>query len=129
MRLGAVVLIGASLCAANARGESEAETWRCQNNRGYAFSESIPILVVATRFTDGSGTIKVAGVTQQAAFSVDGFDRRWDFGPALKNGHTRYAFVIQPNGNAGYYDFTYADEKGRTSARQSYVCKATETAP
>ena len=118
------VLMSAALCSANALGQSEAETWRCQNHRGYAFNESTPILVVATRFTDGSGTVKVAGVTQMAAFSIDGFDRRWDFGPALKSGHTRYAFVIQPNGNAGYYDFTYADEKGKTSARQSYLCKS-----
>lgn len=73
------------------------EIWDCQQ-----FTDEI--VVVAT-VEDGrlTGTIAVSGVTHKARFSVAGFDRRWDFGP--KEDPHRYAFTIQPNGMALYYDF------------------------
>lgn len=72
------------------------ETWTC--------TEHYEIDVLALAYVDKgreSGQIKVAGVTHKAKFSVKGFERRWDFGLS-----SDYAFVIEPNGNASYYDFS-----------------------
>lgn len=78
-----------------------AEIWECQQN---SYDNWKNILVVATVEGDRrSGQIEVAGTTQVAAFSVQGFNRRWDFGTA--EDPVRFAFIIKPNGDAQYYDF------------------------
>ena len=52
-----------------------------------------------------SGLIEVAGVKHKSRFRVNGFNRRWDFGLA-KDMTYNFAFIIRPNGDASYYDFS-----------------------
>ena len=54
-----------------------------------------------------TGTVIVAGAKYHAIFSIDGFNRRWDFGekPGDKATGDR-AFVIKPDGTGLLYDFT-----------------------
>lgn len=94
----AVVLLSTSAIA----HASPVETWECMDRMDPS-SESV--LVTATvEAGRKKGNISVAGVTHAAAFQVEGFDRRWDFGP-LPDRSYRYAFVIEPNGDATYFDF------------------------
>jgi hypothetical protein len=78
------------------------EVWQC---RDFVASDWKSILVTATVDSGREyGKIAAAGVTQAAVFHVEGFNRRWDFG-VQSNGSYRYSFIIQPNGDAAYYDF------------------------
>jgi hypothetical protein len=92
------------------------EIWECQES---SFGNWNNILVVATA-DDGrrSGSIQVAGVTHHAQFQIEGFDRRWDFGSI--SDPFRYAFVIQPNGSALYYDF---GGESKAKARNIMHCR------
>jgi len=95
------------------------EVWECKDK--YADSETV--LVTAT-VEEGrkKGSISVAGVTHSTQFEVAGFDRRWDFG-LLPSRSYRYAFVIEPNGDARYFDF--GDEK-EAKARNVMECRQTD---
>ena len=76
------------------------ETWTC--------TEHYRSDVLAIAYVDKSresGEIKVAGVTHKSKFSVKGFERRWDFGITNDLSYD-YTFVIKPNGDALYYDFS-----------------------
>ena len=92
-----VVLLLTASAAAQA---SPVETWECRDN----YRGTGAILVTATVEPGRKrGSIAVAGVKHATVFQVAGFDRRWDFG--LSNNHSQYAFIIEPNGNAQYFDF------------------------
>jgi hypothetical protein len=99
--LVAVVLLIAS-ATASAMGQAKpVEKWECKEFLADGWKK---ILVTATVDSGrASGTIAVAGVAWYTAFGVEGFNRRWDFGP--KDHATRYAFVIEPDGTGLYYDF------------------------
>lgn len=110
------VALLAFFCSANASGEfdissakpvSQAiiERWECKEK----FGASPSILVVA-EVIDGrkEGKVHVAGVSYWARFEVKGFDRRWDF-VFEEDGSFSYAFILEPNGDAKYYDFTKGD--------------------
>jgi hypothetical protein len=70
------------------------------------------------------GKIAVAGVTQDAVFRVEGFNRRWDFG-LLPDGNYRYSFIIKPNGDAAYYDF---GKGGEASPSNIMKCRQVDAA-
>ena len=59
-------------------GTANSETFECQSGSGW--SEYRKIVVVATGNDNGTGEIKVAGVTYKAFYCIEGFNRRWDFG-------------------------------------------------
>lgn len=76
------------------------ETWTCTERYG-----SEILAVASVNAGRESGQIKVAGVVHEARFQTKGFERRWDFG--LSDDFTyHYAFVVEPNGDASYYDFS-----------------------
>ena len=92
------------------------ETWKC-----YAISDRSQknALVHLTREHQLSvihalagsklevGTVSVAGTKYDSVFQVDGFDRRWDFGRDSKSDERwPYSFVIKPDGDGSYYNFT-----------------------
>jgi hypothetical protein len=95
------------------------EVWECKD----ISADSETVLVTAT-VEEGrkKGSIFVAGVTYSARFEVAGFDRRWDFGEQPSRSY-RYAFVIQPNGDAAYFDF--GDEK-KAKAQTVMKCHQTD---
>ena len=85
------------------------ETWECKDR--YDFSDSWKNILVVATIDSGrtTGSVTVAGDTQSAQYRVAGFQRRWDFGPMKKNGGFTYSFIIDPNGEGSYYDFSQAD--------------------
>lgn len=102
-------------------GVANAETFRCQS--GNYWLDSGTVVVVATINEDGhSGTIKVAGVTHQAYYSVAGFDRRWNFGKDA-DGAFNYSFAISPTGIARYYDFSSVEWGEPAKNSQTFICK------
>ncbi len=107
MRLPLAVVLLIFCSAANSK---EVEAWACKD----LIQPGGDVLVTAT-VEEGrkTGTIYVAGVTHKARFEVEGFDRRWDFGP-LRDSSFRYAFIIKPNGDGAYYDFG-TDKKTKPS--------------
>ena len=64
------------------------------------------------------GEIEVSGSTVDASFIIEGINRRWDFGTSGDG--FKFAFVIQPNKSAAYYDFT---AKKRVSPSQLFTCE------
>jgi len=87
----------------NSYAEKAAEVWQCQEKD---YGDWSNILVSATVNEDReSGKIFVAGVVQEADFQVKGFNRRWNFGLSEDNTYD-FAFIIKPNGDASYYDFS-----------------------
>ncbi|WP_435106393.1 hypothetical protein [Arhodomonas sp. AD133] len=100
-----LVFVGSLLVSAAAVSEP-VEVWECKDKYG----RWDDILVEAHVDQDRrGGSISVAGVTHPAQFEVAGFDRRWDFG--LDSDSTfKYAFIIKPNGDASYYDFSSGDK-------------------
>ena len=96
---------------------SPIETWTCTQGL------NTDVLVVAyVNKGRETGTIKVAGVTHNASFSVQGFERRWDFGLTKDKEYT-YAFLIQPNGTATYYDFSDVTKGKKTGPKILMSCK------
>lgn len=82
------------------------EGWECKDLMG----SWDKVLVTAVVNDDRqSGQIFVAGVTHDAAYSVEGFDRRWSFGLTSVGSSYKYAFVIRPDGKGLYYDFQGGD--------------------
>lgn len=76
------------------------QTFECRELLGTG-----PVLVVASISEDGeTGTIKVAGVTHEAIYDVDGFNRTWVFGYD-EDMETGYMFRMEPDGKGLYYDF------------------------
>jgi len=76
-------------------GLANAEQWNCYKNK---YSSEV-IVVVTADTKNNTGIVKVAGTSQSASYSVQGFNRRWDFGDP-----NNYAFVIEPDGDANYYE-------------------------
>lgn len=95
-----------------------AESWVCTET--FYTKE---VLVMAITFSNKqTGSIAVAGTVQSANYSVQGFNRRWDFGKEKANGVLPYAFIITPDGTAKYYDFSMSAD-GKSSPSQIMHCK------
>ncbi|MBT6402403.1 hypothetical protein HOK09_02995 [Candidatus Woesearchaeota archaeon] len=83
------------------------EIWECKdpysNGEEDFFGNSKPPKVIFTAkiISPNSGELDVAGVTQRSFYSVQGFNRRWDFGSESD----KYGFIIKPNGDGFYYKF------------------------
>ena len=107
-----------SILSFSAQAVEVTESWVCTES-----SYKSEILVVADVFSGRqTGSIAVAGTVHGADYSVQGFNRRWDFGKAAENGVLPYAFVIKPDGDAMYYDFSNSAD-GKTSPSQFMFCK------
>jgi hypothetical protein len=78
------------------------EIWECKER--YAASWEAILVTATVEEGRKKGNISVAGVTHVSQFEVAGFDRRWDFS-LLPDFSYRYAFIIEPNGDARYFDF------------------------
>ncbi len=102
------------------------EKWRCFDIFDYSEEE---VLVTLSRVTgDGQdrehGEVLVAGVTYRADFRVVGLDRRWNWGEetSLFQQSFAYSFIIRPNGDGLYYDFSDVEIGGETSPSQTFTC-------
>lgn len=92
------------------------ETWNCTQSE---YTEDV-LLTATIHDSKTTGQIEVAGTTHTARYLVEGFDRRWDFG--LNDGSYTYAFVISPDGDGLYYDFSKTISGEPTSAKGIYHC-------
>lgn len=61
---------------------------------------------------------------EEAYYSRDGLDLRWDWGTYERDGSFkyRYSFIIEPDGTGLYYDFS-TSENGVATPRGIYKCK------
>ena len=84
------------------------EEWECKDYYGNWNNILVKTTIHKERST---GTIQAAGITQKAEFHVRGLNRRWNFGLSNDQSYTyNFAFIIKPNGDANYYDFSLKKE-------------------
>lgn len=97
------------------------EKWECTELHG---SKVLVVAKVVQVKGVEIGKVLVAGTgtIQTAQYSVAGFQRRWDFGLGT-DGSFRYAFVIDPNGMARYYDFSNVKSGEKVQASMAFQCK------
>ncbi len=93
------------------------ETWECTEQ----YRSEVLVIAHINEGRD-TGSIEVAGTVKNAQFKIDGFDRRWDFDPT-EDGAFNYAFLIMPNGDGSYYDFSSVDSGQTVTASQFYICR------
>ena len=117
---GIVGVLGTFETHAQEPKQTVIENWRCYDRLDFGKSN---VLVKLARIRQQNGVsfvfgkVSVAGITHRTRFKIAGFERRWDFGENLN-----YAFVINPNGDGAYYDFSRLKPGETTTARQLYNC-------
>lgn len=88
------------------------EAWECRDLAG----DWSNITVVAENDLDGGrGRIDVAGTSYTTLYHVAGFKRRWDW--------SSYSFMIFPDGDGAYYDFTLVEDGKTTGPSIHFVCR------
>lgn len=113
-RIAALALIGwSSLCGA----EVQFESWVCYNWLDH--SKAKPLVSLNGNLEMRIGSLNVAGANHVAAYSVQGLNRRWDFGLAADGTSYDFAFLIEPDGTGLYYDFTL---EPTAKASQRFTC-------
>ena len=101
--------------------DSTTEIWRCFERTDFS---NATVLVELTRVTIdnekfGVGEVSVAGITYPAIFEVAGLNRRWNFG---LDELWDYSFIIEPNGDGAYYDFSNVEDGDTTKPSQFFAC-------
>lgn len=93
------------------------EKWQCFNRWDNSRETVLVELTLVTGDGEdrGFGEVSVAGVTYRALFRLAGFNRRWGFGEELN-----YAFIIRPDGDGQYYDFSTVEDGGKTEPGQHF---------
>ena len=101
--------------------EADGHAFSCQS--GFYWRRDEQPVVTAKINSDGeTGEITAAGQTHWAAYSVSGFDRRWDFGIEL-DGTFSYALKMEPSGETRYYDFSNAEIGESVPVDQFFFCR------
>ena len=94
------------------------ETWRCFAL--FDYQKKTLVLLTRQMVVGGklvSATVEVAGTKYKAVFRLNGFNRRWSFMG------DKYSFIITPQGDGSYYDFTRTKEGESVSSSQRYECE------
>jgi len=101
-----VLTILVSFASAEALGYP-VELWECRDSRSEDWSSILAYAAV----DEGKekGVIEAFGEKHFTDFITRGNQRRWDYGLNSDNNFD-YAFMIEPNGDAKYYDFTHISE-------------------
>lgn len=147
--VGLLAMLAAPVVVADSSAEQQnVETWDCKEFGKHNWEEK-PVLVKASsillRDSDIAslpnelkldnlfkelkerkvrpGFVVVAGTSHNALYSVQGFNRRWDFGPSDRPGN--YAFIIEPDGTGLYYEFM--NKNSLAKARQVLTCRLAES--
>ena len=68
-----------------------------------------------------AGTVDFAGIVANTQYSVQGIDRRWDWGWDT-DGRSDYAFVISPDGTGKFYNFGSSND-GTAKPSDFFKCK------
>ena len=104
------------------------DVWNCYSQREYLLWYSLvkaelkaskpEVLVILTRWRNKPGAhVWASGNTWTADYGTEGINRRWDFDDG------RYAFILQPDGVARYYDFAFAGDDGKAEQRDAFQCE------
>jgi len=130
-----VLFLGHTAVAGENVTENLKETWGCHAISDI-FEKKVLVRLTRIEVTDDDsgdvafefGSIFVAGSEYIAVFSVQGFDRRWDFGESPGDDAAgERAFVIHPDGTGLLYDFTTAEEGEEESPERIYNCVMEES--
>ncbi len=129
------ILIAVLVCCANPTHAQEEfqiiEQWECFDFFEYTRQYNRTALVKLTRrrlritnsdFLD-FGEVESLGDTHGAEFTVQGINRRWDFGPDFGRKGYKYAFIITPKKIGLYYDFTDFTSQDRVKPSQFFKCE------
>ena len=115
-----LILLFSIVIFSNFANAEVVELWICQES---PYGNWEDILVTATiNKGRNDGTIEVAGVKYKSHFTTQGFNRRFDFGQN-NNVEYVYSFIIKPNGEAFYLDFSNASKGESVSASMVFHCK------
>jgi hypothetical protein len=102
--------------------ENEFTSWRCYKN---ALTTKVLAEVghLAAKDQEINGFILFDGgnVGDLVSYRRAGLNHRWSWEKV--NGDYKYSFVIDPEGNGAYYDFTGAKRETFQDAKQTYKCK------
>ena len=101
--------------------EEDVEYWGCGDSYYGCVYRRCPVKLMAD-FNTGSGTVEIAGRTKYTRFELAGLLRRWDWG--LDDDFTYdYAFVLDTDGDARYYDFSGMEVGSRSKPSDFYKCQ------
>jgi hypothetical protein len=95
------------------------ERWICKDAYTSAWTTIVTAEVLESKF---SGLVMVAGTEHEARYQVKGFNRRWDFGLTDDDTYD-YAFILKPNGDGIYYDFSSAAAGEVVQPSQFLTCQ------
>lgn len=105
---GAVILLACAVSCASLlpptsnntqNNVTGAERWEC-----YAYFGSRTLGTLIANRHDTSGTVDFDGVVASTQFTIQGIERRWDWGLGT-NGRFNYAIVISTDGTGKFYNF------------------------
>jgi len=114
----AALLVFATTAAAESAESVEA--WKCYATDDYDKEQVLVKLTAKTGGTLKTGYVEVAGTRHFAFYKVKGLNRRWNFGEIRDDLSWPFAFVIEPDGDATYYEF---GSRNRASPIQFYKCE------
>ena len=97
------------------------ESWICQENSNGDWSE----IIVAAKINKGreDGVVEISGEKNIANFEIRSINKRWKFGPSYE-----YSFVIKPNGEAMYFDYSNVSQGDAVKPQMNLFCKQKELA-
>ena len=104
--------------------KSKYQQWELSQTLSTLRIEKGPVLAKLKRIRFGNsernfefGEIDVSGSKKATMFTIQGINRRWDFGKS-----NEYAVIILPNRSAAYYDFRGSEGK-KLSPNQRFICE------
>lgn len=134
MKTLTVIFALATVIFAPALGAQVSMKWECFS-LGDSFKTDRPIVTVsvdAMEWNYGSsgkwktGVIEANGIVKDANYSQAGLTHRWDFDFA-EDSRSRSAFVIHPENDGAFYDFTANYEinleSGERETKPSFITK------
>lgn len=103
---------------ANAQDEEKKEPWWC-----YSFTDfdmtGVPLGTLEAE--PPFGKVDIAGIVAVAFFSIEGLNRRWDWGLS-DDGTFDYAVVLDIDGIARFFDFSNSED-GRARSSDIFRCR------
>lgn len=102
--------------------ENEFISWRCyKNSLSTKVLAEVGYLSANDQNINGFILFDGGNVGDLVSYKRAGLNHRWNWEKV--NGDYKYSFVIDPEGNGAYYDFTGAKKETTQDAKKTYKCK------